>query len=89
VSRSGVYDRMLPQGKCLSAMNHIQEQEVATTLKRYTRYERARIVGARALQISLGAPVLIRPDEGDPIDIAVRELESDAIPITVQRDTYK
>ncbi|MCD6207831.1 MAG: DNA-directed RNA polymerase subunit K [Methanosarcinales archaeon] len=59
---------------------------MATRLKRYTQYERARIVGARALQISLGAPVLITPDTGDPIDIAIRELEADVIPITVRRD---
>ncbi|MDD1756918.1 MAG: DNA-directed RNA polymerase subunit K, partial [Methanomassiliicoccales archaeon] len=28
-------------------------------MKKYTRFEKARIIGARALQISLGAPVLI------------------------------
>ena len=64
---------------------HTQEQEDVTTLERYTRYERARIIGARALQISLGAPVLIRPDTGDPIDIAMRELEKGVLPITVKR----
>jgi DNA-directed RNA polymerase subunit K len=74
--------------KCeyLSQISHIQEeQEDVTTLERYTRYERARIIGARALQISLGAPVLIRPDTGDPIDIALRELEEGVLPITVKR----
>ncbi|MEA1895428.1 MAG: DNA-directed RNA polymerase subunit K [Euryarchaeota archaeon] len=55
-------------------------------MKQYTRYERARIIGARALQISLGAPVLIRPDTGDPIEIAMRELEVGMLPITVKRD---
>ena len=64
---------------------HTQEQEDVTTLEHYTRYERARIIGARALQISLGAPVLIRPDVGDPIDIAMRELEEGVLPITVKR----
>lgn len=62
--------------------SHTQEQEDVTALE---RYERARIIGARALQISLGAPVLIRPDTGDPIDIAMRELEEDVLPITVKR----
>nr|QNO49789.1 hypothetical protein DMFPCFDI_00032 [Methanosarcinales archaeon ANME-2c ERB4]QNO50099.1 hypothetical protein GDOAKEED_00003 [Methanosarcinales archaeon ANME-2c ERB4] len=62
-----------------------KKQEDATTLEQYTRYERARIIGARALQISLGAPVLIRPDTGDPIDIALRELEEGVLPITVKR----
>jgi DNA-directed RNA polymerase subunit K len=64
---------------------HTQEQEDVNTLEHYTRYERARIIGARALQISLGAPVLIRPDTGDPIDIAMRELEEGVLPITVKR----
>lgn len=50
-----------------------------------TRYERARIIGARALQISLGAPVLIDVDRGEPIDIALKELEKGVIPITVKR----
>jgi DNA-directed RNA polymerase subunit K len=50
-----------------------------------TRYERARIIGARALQISLGAPVLIDVDKGEPIDIAMMELEQGVIPITVKR----
>lgn len=52
-----------------------------------TKYEKARIIGARALQISMGAPVLIDLPEGltDPIKIALYELEKDAIPITVVR----
>ncbi len=50
-----------------------------------TRYERARIIGARALQISLGAPVLIDVDRKEPIDIALAELEKGVIPITVKR----
>jgi DNA-directed RNA polymerase subunit K len=50
-----------------------------------TRYERSRIIGARALQISLGAPVLVDLDRGEPIDIAMLELEKGVIPITVKR----
>ncbi len=55
---------------------------------RYTRYERARIIGARALQISLNAPVLIDiPVEmKDPVIIATKEFTAGAIPITVRRD---
>ncbi|TRZ90767.1 MAG: DNA-directed RNA polymerase subunit K [Methanosarcinales archaeon] len=52
---------------------------------KYTRYERARIIGARALQISMGAPVLIEVDKKEPIDIAYAELEKGVIPITVKR----
>lgn len=51
----------------------------------YTRYERARIVGARALQISMGAPVLIRTAKIDPLDIALAEFDENRVPITVRR----
>jgi DNA-directed RNA polymerase subunit K len=53
----------------------------------YTRFERARILGARALQISLGAPMLIDPPSGlyDPVEIAEKEFAADVIPITVRR----
>lgn len=57
---------------------------------RYTRFERARIIGARALQISMGSPILIEiKDEGiiDPIEIAIREYDLGAIPMTVKRET--
>lgn len=55
------------------------------TVLKFTRYERARIIGARALQISMGAPVLIEVDKKEPIDIAYMELEKGVIPITVKR----
>ncbi|MDG6228631.1 MAG: DNA-directed RNA polymerase subunit K [Candidatus Thermoplasmatota archaeon] len=58
---------------------------------KYTRYEKARIIGARALQISMGAPSLI-PIPKDvifPIDIAMLEFKEDAIPITVKRTESK
>jgi DNA-directed RNA polymerase subunit K len=50
-----------------------------------TRYERARIVGARALQISMGAPTLIESNTTDPIDMALDELKKGVIPITIKR----
>lgn len=54
---------------------------------RYTRFERARIIGARGLQISMGAPVLLKvPDDMiDPIDIATMEYEKGMLPISVKR----
>jgi DNA-directed RNA polymerase subunit K len=54
---------------------------------KYTRFERARIIGARGLQISMGAPVLIKvPDDLiDPIDIAMMEYDKGMLPITVKR----
>ena len=57
-------------------------------MKKYTRFEKARIIGARALQISLGAPVLFDiPEEMiDPIEIAKMEFDRHIIPIDVKRD---
>ena len=53
---------------------------------KYTRFEKARIIGARALQISMGAPVLVEypKDLIDPIDIAMLELDQDMVPISVK-----
>ncbi|MEM0195151.1 MAG: DNA-directed RNA polymerase subunit K [Thermoplasmatales archaeon] len=55
--------------------------------KTYSKYEKARIIGARALQISMGAPILIDvpKDITDPLKIAMIEFENDAIPMTVIR----
>jgi len=55
---------------------------------KYTRFERARIIGARALQISLGAPILVDVPEDiiDPIEISIMEYNKGAIPMTVKRD---
>jgi DNA-directed RNA polymerase subunit K len=55
---------------------------------KYTRFEKARIIGARALQISMGAPVLIDISEDmiDPVEIAMLEFDRDVLPITVKRD---
>ncbi|MCS7120306.1 MAG: DNA-directed RNA polymerase subunit K [Nitrososphaerota archaeon] len=52
-----------------------------------TRFEMARIVGARALQIAMGAPVLIKPSKknASPIDIAIEELKRGVLPITIRR----
>ncbi len=53
----------------------------------YSRFERARILGARALQISLGAPILIDVPATlvDPVQIAELEFAAQRIPITVRR----
>ena len=51
----------------------------------YTRFEKARIIGSRALQIAMGAPVLIGTDKTDPLEIAKEEFEKGLIPITVRR----
>lgn len=52
---------------------------------RLTRFEVARLLGARALQISLGAPVFIKTDETNPIEIAKLEFKEKIVPITIKR----
>jgi len=55
---------------------------------KYTRFEKARIIGARALELSYGAPALVDYPEDmiDPIDIAILEYDQDLIPISVVRN---
>lgn len=54
---------------------------------RITRFEKARITGARSLQLSLGAPAFIRvpPDVRDSISLATLELDAKALPISIRR----
>jgi DNA-directed RNA polymerase I, II, and III subunit RPABC2 len=64
-----------------------EDRKVLIGPARLTRFEKARIVGARALQLSLGAPPLIQipKDAVDPISIAEYELSSKALPISIRR----
>ena len=52
-----------------------------------TRFEKARILGARALQLSLGAPpfISVPKDVATSLDLAYAELEKRVIPITIRR----
>uniref|UniRef100_A0A915PYU8 RPB6 homolog n=1 Tax=Setaria digitata TaxID=48799 RepID=A0A915PYU8_9BILA len=51
-----------------------------------TKYERARILGTRALQIAMGAPVMVELEgETDPLEIARKELKHQKIPLIVRR----
>jgi DNA-directed RNA polymerase subunit K len=53
----------------------------------YTKFEKARIIGARALQLAYGAPPLIKVPEAvhDPLTLAELEFSEDAIPIVIVR----
>mmetsp|Transcript_26641 Transcript_26641/g.47418 ORF Transcript_26641/g.47418 Transcript_26641/m.47418 type:complete len:134 (-) Transcript_26641:43-444(-) len=56
------------------------------TTRYMTKYERARILGTRALQISMNAPVMVDiEDETDPLEIAQKELREKKIPFTIRR----
>jgi len=61
--------------------------EVTVGPPKLTRFEKARIVGARSLQIAMGAPPFISTEGRyrGPIEIATAELEDDALPISIRR----
>ena len=52
-----------------------------------TRFEKARIMGARALQLSLGAPIFIEIPKNatTSLEIAMEELKQRVIPIVIKR----
>ena len=59
---------------------------------KFTKYEKARIIGARALQIAMGAPILVNLKEKDldrlkysPIAISKLEFEKNVLPLTIKR----
>lgn len=61
-------------------------QRPRKTSKYMTKYERARILGTRALQISMNAPVMVELEgETDPLEIAMKELRARKIPFTIRR----
>ena len=60
----------------------------------FSKYEKARMVGSRALQLSMGAPFLLKLGEEElknlqynPVRIALHEFEEGVLPITVRRPT--
>jgi DNA-directed RNA polymerase subunit K/omega len=70
------------------------QQKILIGPPKITRFEKARIVGARSLQISMGAPILLELDESlssggtglnSPIKIALKELEAGILPMTIRR----
>jgi len=61
-------------------------KEKRSTTPYMTKYERARILGTRALQISMNAPVLVDLEgETDPLQIAIKELSQRKVPLVVRR----
>ena len=79
------------KGKICEKLDYIEvcyDKRVVRFMK-YTRFEKARIIGARALQITMGAPVLIKvkKDIIDPVKIAQMEFDKGVLPISVLRET--
>lgn len=67
----------------------IKEKDTVTD---FTKYEKARMIGSRSLQIAMGAPFLVKLDEAElgkleynPIRIATREFDAGLLPITIRR----
>jgi len=61
-------------------------REERKTTPYMTKYERARVLGTRALQISMNAPVLVDIEgETDPLAIALKELREKKIPLVIRR----
>jgi DNA-directed RNA polymerase subunit K len=63
---------------------------------KFTKYEEARIIGARALQIAMGAPMLVKLAQKDlqkinfnPIEIAKMEFYQGLLPLTIKRPLPK
>ncbi len=59
---------------------------------KYTKYEKARLIGARALQLAMGAPLLLKLTEEDlekirydPVQISKMEFEKGILPISIKR----
>eukprot|EP00043_Microstomoeca_roanoka_P018835 m.205669 g.205669 ORF g.205669 m.205669 type:complete len:108 (+) comp16898_c12_seq1:104-427(+) len=71
----------------LSADSAPKDQGKPRVTTRYmTKYERARVLGARALQISMNAPLMVELDgETDPLRIAQKELLAGKIPMIIRR----
>ena len=65
----------------------ITGDQIVTGPPTLTRFERARIMGARALQLSLGAPVFIEIPKNatSSLEIAMEELKQRVIPIVIKR----
>ncbi len=61
--------------------------EVKIGPPKLTRFEKARIIGARSLQVAMGAPPFIPMEVGyrGPIEVATAELEEDALPVSIRR----
>ncbi|MEE6515090.1 hypothetical protein FKM82_023590 [Ascaphus truei] len=63
-----------------------QANQKRITTNYMTKYERARVLGTRALQIAMCAPVMVELEgETDPLLIAMKELKARKIPIIIRR----
>jgi len=71
---------------------HKEKDDTPEEVMSYTKFEKARMIGSRALQLSMGAPFLLKLSvedlekaKYDPIAIAIMEFDEGILPITVKR----
>jgi DNA-directed RNA polymerase subunit K/omega len=72
----------------LAALRNSIEKRVELLKGKLTKFEKARIIGLRALELSLGAPPLIPIEQDEKlntIEIARREVEKKALPLIIGR----
>nr|ODN90929.1 DNA-directed RNA polymerase I, II, and III subunit RPABC2 [Cryptococcus depauperatus CBS 7855] len=75
-----------PEGDRPRTGKAAKANEIRVTTPYMTKYERARVLGTRALQISMNAPVLVPVEgESDPLEIALKELAAKKIPLVIRR----
>jgi DNA-directed RNA polymerase subunit K len=56
-------------------------------MEKLARFERARVIGARALQLSMGAPPLVDVKGAiDPVAVAYKEFDKSVVPIAIVRE---
>ena len=84
-----------PEELEVDAVEILEKEEVGQEISRdkrvttpyMTKYERARVLGTRALQISMCAPIMVEiENETDPLEIAKKELKEKKIPFVIQRN---
>ncbi|KAL4425433.1 hypothetical protein ABPG75_009449 [Micractinium tetrahymenae] len=77
---------ILEQGPGQGPGQQQQADRPRITTRYLTKYEKARVLGTRALQISMNAPVMVEVGtETDPLEIAYKELREKKIPFIIRR----
>jgi len=75
-----------PEGGIAILSMEGKETKEKRTTRFMTKYERARLLGTRALQISMNAPIMVELEgETDPLQIALKELRERKIPLIIRR----
>lgn len=84
---SGAANMEASANVAVSSLNNTSAANAVKITTRYlTKYERARLLGTRALQLSMNAPPLVDLDgETDPLKIAAKELRERKLPLVVRR----